>query len=87
MHRPETVEQRAERIWIGELATNPALQLKLVALGVAILNTLVFHWRTAATVAAWDRAVPTPMTARVAALVWLEAWMATITLGRLIAYV
>ena len=43
------------------LATNAALQLKLVALGLGILNTLVFHWRTVATVAAWDRDAPTPM--------------------------
>lgn len=32
------------------LATNPALQAKLVALGLGILNALVFHWRTISTV-------------------------------------
>ena len=69
------------------LATNPALQAKLVALALGILNTLVFHWRTAASIDRWDRDVPTPPGARAAALVSLGAWTATVALGRLIAYV
>ena len=69
------------------LATNPALQAKLVALGLGVLNTLVFHWRTAASIERWDRDAATPPAARAAALVSLGAWTATVALGRLIAYV
>ena len=69
------------------LASNPALQAKLVALGLGIVNTLVFHWRSFAAVDSWDRDAPTPAGARAAALVSLGAWTATIALGRLIAYV
>lgn len=69
------------------LASNLALRAKLAALSLGVLNTLVFHWRIAAGMDDWDRDAPTPSGAKVAAVVSLGAWAATVVLGRLIAYV
>jgi hypothetical protein len=69
-----------------EFATNPAFQLKLVLLAAAALNATAFHLRTFRTVAAWDRGVPAPAAAKVAAILSLLLWSGVITCGRLLAY-
>jgi hypothetical protein len=69
------------------LATNPAFQLKLVLIVLAILNTVVFHRWTARSMAAWDVARPTPLGAKLAAIVSLVLWAGVVAGGRLIAYV
>jgi hypothetical protein len=69
------------------IASNAAFQIKLVLIALAILNTVVFHRWTARTLASWDVARPTPLGAKLAAIVSLVLWTGVIVGGRLIAYV
>ena len=69
------------------LAANPAFQVKLVLIALAILNTVVFHRWTGRSMASWDVAQPTPLGAKLAAVVSLLLWAGVVTGGRLIAYV
>lgn len=69
------------------LAANPAFQLKLILIALAILNTVVFHRWTARSLPAWDVARPTPLGAKLAAIVSLVLWTGAVVGGRLIAYV
>ena len=69
------------------LAANPAFQLKLIVIALAILNTMVFHRWTARSLPAWDVAEPTPIGAKLAAIVSLTLWTGAVVGGRLIAYV
>ena len=69
------------------IAYNPAFQVKLVLIVLAILNSVVFHRRTARSMARWDVARPTPLGARLAAVVSLVLWAGVVVGGRLIAYV
>ena len=69
------------------LAVNPAFQLKLVLIALAILNTLVFHRWTGRSMTSWDLGRPTPVGAKVAGLVSLLLWSGVVIGGRLIAYV
>ena len=69
------------------LAANPAFQVKLILIVLAILNTVVVHRWTARSLASWDVARPTPLGAKLAALVSLVLWAGAIVGGRLIAYV
>ena len=69
------------------LAANPAFQVKLILIALAILNTVAFHRWTARSLASWDVARPTPIGAKLAALVSLVLWAGAIVGGRLIAYV
>jgi hypothetical protein len=69
------------------LAANPAFQLKLVLIVLAIVNTMVFHRWTAPSMAAWDVARPTPLGAKLAAVASLVLWAGVVAGGRLIAYV
>src|SRR5918999_5476260 len=67
------------------IAYNPAFQIKLVLIALAILNTVVFHRWTARSMAAWDVAQPTPLGAKLAAIISLVLWAGVVTGGRLIA--
>lgn len=69
------------------LATNPAFQLKLLAIALAIVNAAAFHRRTARTIADWDVGRPTPAGAKAAAICSLLLWVGAVAGGRLIAYV
>jgi hypothetical protein len=69
------------------LAANPAFQLKLVLIALAILNTMVFHRWTVRSLASWDVGGSTPLGAKLAAIVSLVLWTGAIVGGRLIAYV
>lgn len=69
------------------LAANPALQIKLVLIVLAILNTVVFHHWIARSLPSWDVGHPTPLGAKLAAVVSLVLWGGVVAGGRLIAYV
>jgi hypothetical protein len=70
-----------------DTAANPAFRVKLVLLAVAGLNAARFHVGPFRTVGGWDRGVPAPRSARIAAAVSLAAWAGVVAAGRLIAYV
>lgn len=65
---------------------NPAFRLKMVLLGAAGVNALVFHRWTFRSVAAWNQDRPAPAKAKAAALASLVLWTGVISCGRLIAY-
>jgi hypothetical protein len=69
------------------LAVNPAFQLKLALIALAILNTLVFHRWIGRSMASWDRGRATPVGAKAAGLASLLLWSGAVIGGRLIAYV
>ena len=69
------------------IATNPAFQVKMGLIVLAILNTVVFHRRTARSIDAWDTGRPTPLGAKAAAVCSLVLWAGVVAGGRLIAYV
>jgi hypothetical protein len=69
------------------VAGNPAFRWKLGLIAVAGLNSLRFHLGPFRKAEDWDRGVPVPLSAKVAAVVSLGAWAGVITAGRLIAYV
>ena len=70
----------------GEMATNPAFQVKVILIVLALANTVLFHRRVFPTVEGWDVGRPAPVPARVAAGVSLGLWAAVIACGRLLAY-
>ncbi|MDQ7842174.1 MAG: hypothetical protein QN190_13620 [Armatimonadota bacterium] len=65
---------------------SPVFRLKVVLIAAAIVNTLLFHGRTAKSLARWDRDAPTPPGGKAAAVVSLTLWTAAIAAGRLLAY-
>jgi hypothetical protein len=69
------------------LAGNPAFRWKLVLIAVAGLNALRFHIGPFRTADDWGTGRPTPLSARIAAVVSLGAWVGAVTAGRLIAYI
>jgi hypothetical protein len=69
-----------------EFVDNPAFRLKLALLAGAGLNAWLFHRKTFASVADWDRERPAPPGARAAAVVSLLLWAGVLAAGRLIAY-
>ncbi|GGV00210.1 hypothetical protein GCM10010182_16780 [Actinomadura cremea] len=69
-----------------QVAHNTAFQVKILLIGAAGLNILIFHTGTFRTVRDWDTSARTPPSARAAALVSLATWPAVIVCGRLIAY-
>ncbi|MFQ3535861.1 MAG: DUF6644 family protein [Aggregatilineales bacterium] len=68
-------------------AANRAFQLKMLLLMAALANILIFHAGVRRSVARWDLNAPTPLAARLAAIISLASWLAIIAAGRLIAYV
>lgn len=69
------------------IAANPAFRWKLALIAVAGLNALRFHLGPFRTAENWDRGLPTPVPAKIAAAVSLTVWVGAVTAGRLIAYV
>ncbi|HEV2079446.1 MAG TPA: hypothetical protein VGR19_06065 [Allosphingosinicella sp.] len=69
-----------------ELASSPVFRLKLVLIAAAATNAAVFHLATFGSVGRWEREVPAPAAARLAAVLSLVLWTGVITCGRLIAY-
>jgi hypothetical protein len=69
-----------------EMAENPAFQLKLVFILLAGANAAVFHRGAFQSVELWDRDVPAPVGAKLAAVLSLALWTGAIACGRLLAY-
>jgi len=69
-----------------KLFHSPAFRIKLVILALAGLNALIFHQTIYRDVANWDQAAAAPVRARLAGLLSLAFWIATIAAGRAIAY-
>ena len=69
-----------------EMATNPAFQLKVTLIVLAVANTVVFHRGVFRSVQRWDIAQGTPPAAKRAAAASLVLWAGVIACGRLLAY-
>ncbi len=69
------------------MISNPAFQIKLILIGLAGLNALVFHKFTMPSVHNWDINKSTPSAARVAGALSVFLWFGVIACGRLIAYI
>jgi hypothetical protein len=70
-----------------EFAANPALQAKLLLIGLAGVNAAAFQLRLARGQEAWDMDAQSPPAARASAAFSIILWLAIITAGRLMAYV
>ncbi|MCX8088173.1 MAG: hypothetical protein ACK40N_01105 [Meiothermus ruber] len=68
------------------IGASPIFLSKLVLIGLAGVNALVFHTRTARSLPAWNEHTQPPLTAKLSALFSLGVWITVIALGRLIAY-
>lgn len=68
----------------GPLLVNPLLQVKLLLVALGIANALAFRWLWSARLQDWDWRPP--RAGQVQAAVSALCWLATGTLGRLIAY-
>jgi hypothetical protein len=66
---------------------NPAFLLKLVLIGLALLNILLFHSLIGRRMAGWSAVTPPPLAARIAGVASLALWIGALAAGRLIAYV
>lgn len=69
-----------------EWGTSPIFRIKLALITVAILNTFFFHGMTAKSIRLWDQHRAVPWGGKIAAVVSLVLWTATIAAGRLLAY-
>jgi hypothetical protein len=65
--------------------TNLPFRIKMVCMGLAALNMLVFHFFTARGMATWDRG-RTPLGARLAASFSLALWVIIVATGRWIGF-
>ena len=69
-----------------EWAQNPAFRVKLLLIVAAGANAWAFHRWPFRGVARWDRDLPAPAPARLAALLSMVLWLSVIACGRLLAY-
>lgn len=69
------------------LVANPAFRLKLATIAFALANVVVLEWLVRRQRITDDDASALPPAASVCAAISLALWLATATLGRLIAYV
>jgi hypothetical protein len=69
-----------------EWAQNPAFRVKLLLIAAAGTNAWAFHRWPFRAVARWDRDLPAPAHARIAALLSMVLWLSVIACGRLLAY-
>lgn len=70
----------------AELVGNRAFGLKLLLIGAAGVNALLFHLGPYRSVARWDSGAAAPAVARLQAGASLLLWLGVIACGRLIAY-
>jgi hypothetical protein len=68
------------------VAANPVFQTKLVLIGLALLNALLFELLAARQVRALPERVEMPLLARASAALSLGLWFSVAAAGRLIAY-
>jgi hypothetical protein len=65
---------------------SPFFRVKVILLGVAGLNALVFHYTVFPHVEAWDKDSATPWRARLAGACSLAVWIGVVAMGRGLAY-
>ena len=65
---------------------SPFFRIKMVLVGVAGLNALVFHKTVFRGVETWDKDAPTPWRARLAGACSLVVWIGVVAMGRALAY-
>ncbi len=65
---------------------SPFFRTKIVLLGLAGLNALVFHRTVFCNVEAWDQGAPTPWRAKLAGASSLLLWVGIVAMGRALAY-
>ncbi len=65
---------------------NTQFQLKFVAMVLAGVNMLVFHFGIHRRVAEWDTTLPTPLAARAAGATSIVLWTVVIFMGRWIGF-
>jgi hypothetical protein len=65
---------------------SPYFRIKLVLLFCLGLNAVAFQYFTLPGIAAWDKAVATPLRARMAGWLSLAFWLGVVVMGRAIAY-
>jgi hypothetical protein len=70
----------------AEWAASPVFWVKLTLIALAGANVLIFHRGVFRSAAAWDRDVPSPRPARIAAMLSLTFWTGVIACGRLLGY-
>ncbi len=68
-------------------AANTSFRIKLVLVGLAGVNALVFHRAAFKSVADWEHSRAPPRAAKAAAIVSIALWVGVITAGRMIAYI
>jgi hypothetical protein len=64
---------------------NTFFRIKMLALVLAALNAVAFHWLSGRS-AAWDGAPQPPAAARIAGLTSLVLWVGVILAGRMMSY-
>ena len=67
-------------------AGNVFFQIKAVALVLAVLNLLVFHFFVYSRVREWDLLPKPPLAARLSAIFSLSLWAVVVVTGRFVAY-
>ena len=70
----------------GDFLGNRTFLLKMALLLAAGVNAALFHLGTWRRAAAWDVLAPTPIAARLHAVLSLLLWVGVISCGRLLAY-
>jgi hypothetical protein len=65
---------------------SPFFRVKVILIGVAGLNALIFHKTIFRDIAAWDRAEVTHWRARLAGGCSLLVWIGVVAMGRALAY-
>jgi hypothetical protein len=68
------------------VAVNPVFQIKLLLIGAALANALIFEFAGSRTLRATPPGGPTPAFARASAVISLALWFSVAAAGRLIAY-
>ena len=70
-----------DRFW-----ANPAFEIKLILIMIALANIAVFHFSIFRTVDSWSQNIGPPLSARLGGLFSIVFWLAAIVAGRMIAY-
>ena len=65
---------------------NLYFRIKLVALVLAGVNALVYHFTTERAIARWDESPRPPLAARIAGLTSIVVWASVIVAGRMMSY-
>jgi hypothetical protein len=70
----------------SRFAANPFFIVKAIALGLAVVNLMVFHAGVYSRVGEWDNASRPPLAARLSSVVSLTMWAIVLIASRLVAY-